>query len=155
MNAAISRRPVLLSLGILILVVAIVAILKRDTIADLLLRWGDTTLTDEAARDSPQAKIAMDFLGAFRASDMDAIARLVTPEQLARIQRETAQPSAEFQEIRTMMLDDLPAEPVVLRSKIKTVQVHANRAVVLAETQANSWFVQLELVDGSWKVMGF
>jgi len=155
MRPSMLRRPVVIVPAILILIVVAIAVVKRDLIAGLILRSGDTTLTDEAARNSPQAKLTIEFLVAFRAMDMDAISRLATPEQVARIQQETAQPSAEFQEIRTMMLEDLPADPAALQSKIKSVQVHGNRAVVLAETQANSWFVQLDLVDGSWKVAGF
>jgi hypothetical protein len=68
-----------------------------------------------------RAKLALDFLGALRAMDKDAIARLATAKQIARIQQETQQPSGDFQEMRTMMLDDLPADPAALRSKIKTV----------------------------------
>ena len=54
-----------------------------------------------------------------------------------------------------MMLDDLPADPAALRGRIKSVQTHANLAVVLFETRANSWFVQLAQADGGWKVSGF
>lgn len=90
--------------------------IERDTIADLILRGGDTSLSDEAARSSPQA---------------------------------------EFQDMRTLMLEDLPADPAALRDRIKSVQVHRDRGVVTFETKANSWFVQLDRAEGSWKVSGF
>lgn len=54
-----------------------------------------------------------------------------------------------------MTLADLPADPAALRSKIKSVQGHKNQAVVLFETKANSWFIQLVQVSGSWRVSGF
>jgi hypothetical protein len=49
----------------------------------------------------------------------------------------------------------LLANPAAVRDRIKTAQVHGNRAVVLAETPANSWFVQLTGARGNWKVSGF
>ena len=93
----------------------------------------------------------MDFLGALRARDKDAIARLATAEQIARIQHESEKTSADFQD----MLNDLPADPAALRGRIKSVQMHGNRAAVVFETKASSWFVMLALADGSWKVSGF
>ena len=148
-------RLILLILGVLILVAAGIAVLKRDKIADLILRGSDVSLADEAARTSPQGKLALDFLGALRAMDKEAIAQIATAEQIARIEQETQQPSGDFQEMRTMMLDDLPADPGALRNKIKTVQTHGNRAVVLFETKANSWYVQLVQEDNAWKISGF
>jgi len=144
-------RLALICLGILILAAVVTAVIMRDEIGDLILRGGDTVLTDEAARNSPQAKLAMDFLGALRARDKDAIARLATAEQIARIQHESEKTSADFQD----MLNDLPADPAALRGRIKSVQMHGNRAAVVFETKASSWFVMLALADGSWKVSGF
>ena len=155
MNTSKIRHPVLLILGVLIIVAVVIAVIERDTIADLILRGGDVTLTDEAARNSAQAKLAMDFLGALRVMDKDAIAKIATAEQVARIQQETKQPTEDFQKMRTMMLDDLPADPAALRSRIKSVQTHANLTVVTFETKANTWFVQLAMVDDAWKVSGF
>jgi hypothetical protein len=148
-------RPILLILGALILIVAIVAVVKRDKVADLILRGGDLLLAGEPAQSSPHAAIALDFLGALRAKDQGAIARLATAEQLARFDQEMQQPNADSQETSSMMLEDLPADPAALRSKIKSVQGHKDRAVVLFETKANSWFVQLVQVDGTWKVSGY
>ncbi|MGH8619504.1 MAG: hypothetical protein ACREUW_17590 [Burkholderiales bacterium] len=148
-------RAILLVLGVVIILVAIVAVVKRDTIADLILRGGDISLTGEDARNSSQARLAVDFLVALRAGDKDAIARLSTAEQVARIQQETQQPTAESQQLRALMLADLPADPAALRERIKTVQTHADRAVVLFETKANSWFVQLTRGNDGWKVSGF
>lgn len=155
MNTSKIRHPVLLSVGILVLFAAITAVINRDTIADLILRGGDVSLTDEAARNSPQAKLAIDFLGALRAMDKDAIGRMATAEHAAQINQETEKPSADAQQMRTTCLNDLPADPAALRSRIKSVQVHKDRAAVLAETRANQWFVLLTLVGGSWKVSGF
>jgi hypothetical protein len=149
------RRPLVIVPAILIVIVAVVAVVKRDTIAGLILRAGDTTLEDEAGRSSPEAKVAIDFLVALRTMDMAAIGRLATPEQVSRLEQEAVQPTPEFQEILTLMLEDLPADPAALRSRIKSVQTHGDRGVVLAETDANSWFVQLQRVEGIWKVAGF
>jgi hypothetical protein len=150
-----TSRTILVGFAVLVLVIAGIAVIKRDTIADLILRGGDVTLIDESARSSPQAKVALDFLGAFRTMDTDAMARVLTAEQIARVKQESERPSGDFQRMRTMMLGDLPADPAALRATIRTVQVHGDRAVVLAETKANSWFVQLARVDGAWKVSGF
>ena len=155
MTASKMRHPVLLALGILIVVAAVVAVIKRDTIADLILRGGDVTLTEEAAKSSPQAKLAMDFLAAFRTMDKEAIARYATAEQVARIQQEAQQPNGDFQKMRAMMLEDLPADSAALRDRIKSVQMHGNLAAVWFETKANSWFLQLAQMDGGWKVSGF
>ena len=149
------KRPILIIVGVLIVIVVVIAIVKRDTVADLILRGGDTTLVDESARNSPHAKIALDFLAALRANDKDAMIKLTTPEQTARIERETRQPTEDFQKMRSMMLGDLPADQAQLRSRLKTVQIHKDRAVVLFETKANSWFVQLAAVGGAWKVSDF
>ena len=148
-------RPILLILGVLILVTVVIAVMKRDRIADLILRGSDVSLSDEAARNSPQAKIAIEFLGALRAKDQATIARLATAEQIAHLQQETQQPSAESDQARRMMMADLPADPAELRGKIKSVQTHAQQAVVLFDTKANSWFVQLVQEDGTWKISGF
>jgi len=150
-----TRGRILIAIVAVILVAVAIAVIQRDRIADMILRGGDVTLTDESARSSPQARVALDFLGAYRTMDRDALARVLTAEQIARLKQESERPSGDFQRMRTMMLGDLPADPAALRATVRTVQVHGERAVVLAETKANSWFVQLTRVDGAWKVSGF
>ena len=145
----------LIILGVVIAAVIVFAVVKRDYIAGLILKGGDTSLTGESAQSSPQAKLALDFLGALRTSDMNTMTRLTTSEQAARIQQEASQPTREFQEMKTMMLSDLPANPAELRGRIKSVQTHKNRGVVTFETKANSWMVMLEDVNGTWKVASF
>jgi hypothetical protein len=149
-------RSTLFILGALILIAAVLAIVQRDKIADLILRGGDVSLSGETAQNSPQARIALDFLAALRAGDKEAIARLATAELVARVAPEAqAQPSADSQSMKEMMLQDVPAEPGALRSHIKSVQTHKAMTVVLFETKSNSWFVQLTKTDGTWKVSGF
>ncbi len=149
-------RKILLILGALILILAVVAVVKREKIADLILRGRDVSLMGEAAQNSPQAKIAVDFLTALRAKDKETIARLATADQVARIEEEAkATPAADSEGMSEAMLKDLPEEPAALRGKIKSVQTHADRAVVLFDTPSNSWFVQLVQADGTWKVAGF
>ncbi len=149
-------RRILLIAGALVLVVAAIAFLKRDDIASRILRGSDVSLMGEAAQASPQAKIAVDFLSALRARDTEKISRLATADQLARFKEEIqAAPAADSEPMSAMMLKDLPEDPVTLQGKIKSVQTHANRAVVLFETQANSWFIQLEQAGDTWKVSGF
>lgn len=151
----IKKRPLVLFFVSLLIVIAIIAVIKRDTIANLILSGGDISLTGEEARNSPHAIMAFDFMTAYRAMDMQALAKLVTPEQLARLQQEQAQPSDEFQSMRTMMLEDLPADSSAFLEKIKYVQVHENRAVVTLDTQANSWFILLNEDNGTWLVSDF
>lgn len=149
-------RRILLLGGAFVLVVAIIAFLKRDDIAGRILRGGDVSLMGEAAQNTPQAKIAVDFLTAFRARDKETISRLATADQVARFNEEThAGPAADSEPMSAMMLKDLPEDPAALRGKIKSVQTHANQGVVLFETTANSWFIQLEQAGDTWKVSGF
>jgi hypothetical protein len=147
------KKP-LLVLAVVLALAAVVAVVKRDLIADLILKGGDTSLAGEEARSSPLAALATDFLVALRASDMNAIARLATADQLARIQQEAKQPTPDFQDMKKMMLGDLPANPSDLRAAIKSVQIHKHRGVVLFDTKANSWFVTLDHVNGQWKIAG-
>ena len=155
MSTLSKRSLVLLVLGAVVLAVVAFALIKRDAIGDLLLKGGDTSLTGQAAQSSPQAKLALDFLSALRASDLNAMTQLTTDGQTARIQQEATKPTPDFQNMKTMMLADLPADSTDLRSKIKSVQIHKNRGVVTFETKANSWFVMLEEANGKWKVSGF
>lgn len=149
-------RSILFIFGALILLAAGFAIAERDQIADLILKGGDISMTGETAQNSPQAGVALDFLAALRAKDKLAIARLATPEQVARVEQEAqAQPAAESQNMTESMLQDLPAEAGELRDRIKSVQAHKNQAVVAFETKSNSWFVQLTKTEGAWKVSGF
>lgn len=140
-------RPALIAGGAVLVLAIVVSV--------LMLRSKDVSLTDDAARESPQAKLAIDFLGALRSMDADTIAQLATAEQITRIQQEAQQPTAEFQEMRTMMLDDLPEDPAALKRLVASMQTHGDRAVVYFESKANSWFLQLAFVDGAWKVAGF
>ena len=149
------KRSIILVLVAVLAAVAVFAVINRDTIADLILKGGDTSLTGEPARSSPQARLTIDFLVALRASDMATIARVSTPEQSSRIQQEAKQPTPEFQENKKMILADLPADATDLRSTIKSVQIHKNQGVVTFETKRNSWFVTLERANGEWKVAGF
>ena len=155
MSTLSKRSLVLLVVGVLVLAVVAFAVIKRDAIGDLILKGGDTSLTGQSAQSSPQARLAMDFLSALRASDVSSMAQLTTDEQTARIQQEATKPTPDFQNMKTMMLADLPADSTELRSKIKSVQIHKNRGVVTFETKANSWFVMLEEANGKWKVSGF
>ena len=155
MSTLSKRSLVLLVVGVVVLAVVAFAVIKRDAIGDLILKGGDTSLTGQSAQSSPQAKLALDFLSALRASDVNAMAQLATGEQAARIQQEATKPTPDFQDMKTMMLADLPADSAELRSRIKSVQIHKNRGVVTFETKANSWFVMLEEANGNWKVSGF
>ena len=155
MNTPKRRHPALLISGALILIVGVVSVIQRDAIAGLILRGGDTSLTGPAAQNSPEAKLAMDFLGALRTTDTLAMSRLATAEQIDRMRDEIAHPTADAQQLRAMMLEDLPADQANLQSTIKSLQTHEKLAVVTFETKANTWFVQLALVDGVWKVSGF
>ena len=155
MSTLSKRSLVLLVLGVVVLAVVVFALIKRDAIGDLLLKGGDTSLTGQSAQSSTQARLALDFLSALRASDVDALTQLTTGEQAARIQQEATKPTPDFQNMKTMMLADLPADSTELRSRIKSVQIHKNRGVVTFETKANSWFVMLEEANGTWKVSGF
>ncbi len=155
MNTPKKRSPTLLVVGLVVLVVAALAFLKRDAIAGMILKGGDTSLTGEAAQGSPQAQLAVDFLAALRTSDLATMERLATTEQAERIRQESAAPSPEYQQMTTMMLEDLPADIAELRGRIKSVQVHKQRGVVTFETPANSWFVTMDLVDGGWRVAAF
>ncbi len=149
-------RSTLFIFGALILIVAATAIVERDKIADLILKGGDVSMAGETAQNSPQARVALDFLVAIRANDKEAIARLATPEQVARYEQESqAQPVADSQSMTQSMLQDLPADAGELRSSIKSVQTHKAQGVVLFETKSNSWFVQLTRADGAWRVSGF
>ncbi len=147
MSLAQGSRPTLIP-GAAVIALAII-------VSVLMLRNRDVTLTDDDARESPQAKLAIDFLGALRSMDADTIAKLATAEQITRIQQEVQQPTTEFQEMRTMMLDDLPDDPVALKRLVTSMQRHGDRAVVYFETKANTWFLQFAFVDGAWKVAGF
>ncbi len=155
MNTPKQRSPALLVVGLVVLVVAAVAFLKRDAIAGMILKGGDSSLMGEAAQGSPQAQLAVDFLGALRASDHATMERLATTEQAERIRQESASPTAEYQQMTAMMLEDLPADVNELRGHIKSVQVHKQRGVVTFETRANSWFVTMDLVNGGWRVAAF
>jgi len=155
MSTARKWNPALLAAGVAVLVLAAVAVLKRDAIAGMILKGGDVTLMGEEARTSPQAALAIEFLAALRASDMAAIERLATAEQVARIQQEAATPTEEYQQLTGMMLEDLPADPGELRGLIKGVQTHKQRSMVTFETRTNSWFVTMDRVDGGWRVAGF
>ena len=155
MSTLSKRSLVLLVVGVVVLAVVAFAVIKRDAIGDLILKGGDTSLTGQSAQSSPQARLALDFLSALRASDVNAMAQLATGEQAARIQQEATKPTPDFQNMKAMMLADLPADATELRSRIKSVQIHKNRGVVTFETKANSWFVMLEEANGSWKVSGF
>ena len=155
MSTLSKRSLVLLVLGVVILALVAVALIKRDAIGDLILKGGDTSLTGQSAQSSPQARLALDFLSALRASDVNAMTQLTTGEQTARIQQEAANPTPDFQNMKTMMLADLPADSTELRGRIKSVQTHKNRGVVTFETKANTWFVMLEEANGKWKVSGF
>ena len=155
MSTLSKRSLIMLAVGVVVLAVVAFALIKRDEIGDLILRGGDTSLTGESAQSSPQAKLALDFLSALRASDVNALTQLTTAEQTARIQQEAGSPTADFQNMKTMMLADLPADSAELRSRIKSVQTHKNRGVVTFETKANSWMVMLEEANGKWKVSGF
>lgn len=149
-------RRIVLIFGVLILVGGVIAFIKRDEIASRILRGGDVSLTGETAQGSPQAKIAVDFLTALRAHDKETISRLALAAQVARIEEEArATPAADSEAMSATMLKDLPEDPVALRGKIKSVQSHADQAVVLFETKSNSWFIQLVRAGGTWKVSGF
>ena len=115
----------------------------------------DVTLTDTAARQSPQAKLAIDFLGALRATDMETIGKLTTAELAARIRQENEQPTEETQELRDLMHRDLPADAAGLLGVITSVQTYRDRSVVFFETGSNTWFVQLTRVSGLWKVSAY
>jgi hypothetical protein len=154
-NSPTKRRSLLLAVAGVFLAVVVVAVINRDAIADRILRGSDTTLTGEEAQISPQAGLAVELIGALRAADTAAISRLATIEQIARVQQETTQSSPESAASWTEMLADLPADDSELRGAIKSVQTHEDRAVVLFETRANSWFVQLTQTTGGWKVSGF
>ncbi len=155
MNTPKKRSSMLLVLAAVVLAVAAVAFVKRDAIAGLILKGGDVSLTSEAAQSSPEAKLAIDFLAALRRADQNMLGQLTTAEQATRIRQEADRPTPEYQDMKTMMLADLPAEPADLQARIKSVQIHENRGVVTFETKANSWFVTLERVNGAWKVAGF
>jgi hypothetical protein len=155
MNTPKKRSPALLVAGLVVFAVVVVAFLKQDAIAGMILKGGDTSLIGEAAQSSPQAQLAVDFLSALRTSDVATMERLATAEQAARIRQESATPSPEYQEMTAMMLEDLPADASELRGRIKSVQVHKQRGVVTFETRANSWFVTMDLVDGGWRVAAF
>jgi hypothetical protein len=115
----------------------------------------DATLTDDAARQSPQAKLAIDFLGALRTMDVDTISKLATADQVARIRQEIEQPTEEFQQFRALMSEELPADAAALLGKITSVQTHRDRAVVYLESGSNTWFVQFTRTSSGWKVSGF
>lgn len=155
MTTSRMHRVILIVLATVVGAAAILAFIQRDFIASLILRGSDVSLTGEPARNSSQAKLALDFLAALRASDVNLMTQLTTSEQAARIQQEEKQPTPGYQEMKIAMLTDLPADPTELRSRIKFVQVHKNRGVVTFETKANSWFVILEDVNGSWRVASF
>ncbi|MSR02470.1 MAG: hypothetical protein EXR94_06990 [Gemmatimonadetes bacterium] len=155
MSTPAKRGPARLILGLLVLVVVIVGFIQRDTIAGLILKGGDVPLTGEAAQSSPDAKLAIDFLAALRGADQDMLGQLTTAEQAVRIRQESDQPTPEYQDTKSMMLADLPAEPADLQARIKSVKIHENRGMVTFETKANSWFVTLEQVNGAWNVAGF
>src|SRR5688572_19445645 len=104
MKAQNTRGRILIAIVAVILVAVAIAVIQRDRIADMILRGGDVTLTDESARSSPQARVALDFLGAYRTMDRDALARVLTAEQMARLKQESERPSGDFQRMRTMML---------------------------------------------------
>jgi hypothetical protein len=142
-------------LGVVVAAAAVLAFIQKDLIADLILRGGDISLADDRARSSSQAKVALDFLAALRASDVSSMANLTTSAQAARIQQEEKQPTPAYQNMKNDMLTDLPADPTELRARIKGVQVHKNRSVVAFDTKANTWFVILEDVNGTWKVAEF
>jgi hypothetical protein len=147
-NSASSTRLLYIIGGALVLA-AVVAVVKRDTIAGMLLQGSDVSLTGEEARSSPQAAVAIEFIEALRAGNTATLARLATTDQVARVSPDSAQSLMDAD-----MLADLPSDPTELRSKVKSVQTHEDRAVVTFETQANSWFVQLTATDGGWKVSG-
>jgi len=86
---------------------------------------------------------------------MNALAQLTTADQTARIQAEAQTPTPDYQDMKNMMLGDLPADPAELKSKIKSVQVHKAKGVVTFETQANSWMIVMDQVNDTWKVSGF
>jgi hypothetical protein len=148
-------NPALLAAGLAVLVLAAVAVLKRDAIAGMILKGGDATLMGEDARTSAQAALAMEFLAALRASDMAALERLATAEQVARIQQEAAAPTEAYQQLTGMMLEDLPADAGELRALIKSVQTHKQRSMVTFETRTNSWFVTMDQGNDPWRVAGF
>jgi hypothetical protein len=154
-NTPKTRRPALLIAAAVVLSIVAIAVVKRDAIADRILRGSDSVLMGDEARVSPHATLAVEFLGALRAKDLEAIARLATLEEIEHIHQETAQPSADSEAARAEWLDDLPADPAELRSKIKSAQTHEDQAVVTFETRANSWFVKLALTNGAWKVSWF
>ena len=85
MSTPAKRGPARLILSLLVLVVVIVGFIQRDTIAGLILKGGDTSLTGEAAQSSPEAKLAIDFLAALRRADQNLLGQLTTAEQAARI----------------------------------------------------------------------
>jgi hypothetical protein len=155
MSASRPRHTIALGLGAAVLLIAALATLNRDAIAERLLKGGDTTLTGAAAHASPQAQLALDFLAALRASDLPALERLTTPEQADRIRQESTTPTPDYQEMTATMLADLPADPTELRALIKHVQLHEDRGAVTFETPANSWFVTLASTDSGWRVAGF
>lgn len=154
MSLSRTRLTILAAFAVAALLGA-VAVIQRDTIADLILRGGDTSLTGDAAQGSPQAALAIEFLAALRAMDESALARFSTAEVMTKVREIAGQPGGDAGKMRAMMLEDLPAEPAALRRTIKSVQTHKDRAAVLAETRANSWYVQLVRVEGAWKVSGF
>jgi len=145
----------MLALGAVVVVIVAIAIIKRDSIAALLLKGGDTSLTGEPARSSPEAGLALDFLAALRTADLNAVGQLATAEVAARIQQEAEPSTPESEASGAAMLADLPSDPAELRGLIKSVQMHENRGVVTFETRANSWFVLLERVNEGWKVSGY
>jgi len=149
------RGSIRLAAAVVILLAVALAVLKRDTIAGMILKGGDVSLTGAEAQGSPQAQLALDFLAALRAGDLPAMERLATAEQAERLRQEAMASSPEYQEMTGMMLEDLPADVNDLRSRIKSVQVHQRRGVVTFETRANSWFVTMDLVDGGWRVAAF
>ncbi len=155
MDASAKKKPVFVVFGIIAAALVTIAIAKRDTISDLILKGGDVSLVGEPAKASSQAKLAMDFLTALRASDMATLSQLSTAEQAADLQKEAAQPTSEAQEMKTMMLADLPAEPAALREIIKGVQVHKSKGVVTFETKSNTWMILMDEVNGAWKVSDF
>lgn len=155
MNASANRRPMLPALIGVLLVMVIFAVLKRDTIASMLLKGGDISLTGEAAQSSPQAQVAIAFLAALRTGDVATLERTSTTEQFARLQQELASPTAEFEDMKRAMLEDLSADTSALRTLVSSVQVHEQKGVVSFNTPANSWFLTMDRVDNTWRVSAF
>ncbi|MGE0442251.1 MAG: hypothetical protein AB7L66_20610 [Gemmatimonadales bacterium] len=142
-------------LGLAAVVLVVVGIDQREEIAAFVLKSGDVTVTGDAAKDRPEADLAVEFLTAFRASDMSNIELLATPEVLVRLRKEAFQPTDAFRVATAAMLGGLPAEPAALRNAVASVHVHRDRGVVTFTTTAGTWLVTLDRGDGSWKVFDF